>query len=199
MRCDIVSKATGPVYKVAFRRRRKNLTNYAKRLALVKGNVPRLVVRKSSKGILVQFMEFTDKGDRVLASVHSRALAKYGWAPRCNAPTAYLCGLLAGKAAGKKGATSFILDVGMQTPSKGSTIFAALRGAQDAKLATNYTHEMISEERLTGAAIEAYAKKLKSEDAAKYGKLFSSYAKQGFAPENMVAAFKAAKGKIESE
>jgi ribosomal protein L18 len=40
-----MAHATGPVYKVAFRRRRKNLTNYAKRLALVKGSSPRLVVR----------------------------------------------------------------------------------------------------------------------------------------------------------
>jgi len=194
-----VSKATGPVYKVAFRRRRKNLTNYAKRLALVKGNTPRLVVRKSSTGVLVQFMNYSAKGDTVLSSVHSRSLVKYGWAPRCNAPTAYLCGLLAGKMAGKKGVTDFILDVGMQTPSKGATIFAALRGAQDAKLSTNYTDEMIPAERLTGATIEAYAKKLKSEDAAAYTKLYSSYVKQGFAPENMVAAFKAAKAKIESE
>ena len=194
-----MSKATGPVYKVAFRRRRKNLTNYAKRLALVKGDVPRLVVRKSTTGVLVQFMNYSAKGDTVLSSVHSRVLTKYGWAPRCNAPTAYLCGLLAGKMAGKKGATAFILDVGMQTPSKGATIFAALRGAQDAKLATNYTDVMIPEERLTGAAIEAYAKKIKSEGDAAYTKLYSSYVKQGFAPENMVALFKAAKAKIESE
>jgi len=194
-----VGKATGPVYKVAFRRRRKNLTNYAKRLALVKGGSPRLVVRKSSSGVLVQFIDFTAKGDRIIASAHSRSLSKYGWAPRCNAPTAYLCGLLAGKLAGKKGVAGFILDVGMQTPSKGSTVFAALKGAQAAKLSTNYSEEMISEDRLTGAAIEAYAKELKSKDAAKYSKLFSSYAKQGFAPENMVAAFKAAKAKIESE
>ena len=184
---------------MAFRRRRKNLTNYAKRLALVKGNVPRLVVRKSSKGVLVQFMNYSAKGDTVLSSVHSRMLTKYGWAPRCNAPTAYLCGLLAGRLAGKKGATSFILDVGMQTPSRGATVFAALKGAQDAKLSTNYTEEMIPAERLTGATIEAYAKKLKGEGDAKYSKLYSSYVKQGFAPENMVALFKASKAKIESE
>ena len=184
---------------MAFRRRRKNLTNYAKRLALVKGNVPRLVVRKSSKGVLVQFVNYSAKGDTVLSSVHSRMLTNYGWAPRCNAPTAYLCGLLAGRMAAKKGATDFILDVGMQTPSRGATIFAALKGAQDAKLSTNYGEEMIPAERLNGSTIEAYAKKLKSGDAAAYTKLYSSYTKQGFAPENMVALFKASKAKIESE
>ena len=194
-----MGQATGPVYKVAFRRRRKNLTNYAKRLALVKGTAPRMVVRKSSKGVLVQFFEFTAKGDTIIASVRSPLLKQYGWAPRCNSPSAYLCGLLAGKMAGKKGATNFILDVGMQTPSKGATIFAALKGAQDAKLSTNYGAEMIPAERLNGSVIEAYAKKLKSEGDAAYTRLYSSYVKQGFAPENMVALFKAAKAKIESE
>lgn len=191
-----VSEATGPVYKVAFRRRRSNITNYAKRLALVKGNSPRMVVRKSSTGILVQFLEFSGKGDKVLSSVRSPALKEYGWASRCNSPTAYLCGLLAGKMAGKKGVKDFNLDIGMYTPSKGSLVFAALKGATDSGLKTNYTEEMITEDRITGAAIAAYAKALKSSDEAKYKKLFSSYIKENFQPEKMVEKFGEVKGKI---
>lgn len=194
-----MGKATGPVYKVAFRRRRKNLTNYAKRLALVKGMKPRMVVRKSSTGILVQFFTLAQNGDSVLASVHSRFLKQYGWAPRCNAPTAYLCGLLAGKAAGKKGAQEFNLDIGMQTPSKGSVVFAALKGAIDSGLKTNYEQEMIGEDRISGAAIEAYAKSLKASDAAKYDRIYSSYKKENFSPEKITEAFKAVKGKIISK
>lgn len=194
-----MGKATGPVYKVAFRRRRKNLTNYARRLALVKGMKPRMVVRKSSTGVLVQFFDLGAKGDRIIASVHSRFLRQYGWAPRCNAPTAYLCGLLAGKAAGKKGAQEFNLDIGMQTPSKGSVVFAALRGAIDAGLKTNYEEEMITDDRITGAAIEAYAKSLKASDAAKYDRLYSSYKKENFSPEKITETFKAVKEKIISK
>jgi len=196
MERDYVGKATGPVYRVAFRRRRKNLTNYAKRLGLVKGGLPRMVARKSTTGMLVQVFEFTPKGDKVLSSVHSSALRKYGWAPRCNAPTAYLTGLLAGRIAAKAGAKEFNFDAGMQTPSKGSIIFAALRGAIDSGLKTNYTEEMIGEDRVRGEIIAAYAKKLRAEDEGKYKRLFSSYLKENFAPENIAEAFKAAKEKI---
>lgn len=194
-----MAHATGPVYKVALRRRRKSLTNYAKRLALVKGNAPRMVVRKSGRGIVVQFVEFSPRGDRVLACGLSPSLRKFGWAPRCNSPTAYLCGMLAAKAAGKKGVKEFNLDIGMQTPSKGSVVFAALRGAMDAGLKTNYPGGMIEDPRINGSHIEAYAKQLKSADAAKYSKLFSSYIKENFNPEMMVSAFNAAKGKISAQ
>lgn len=196
MRCDIVGQATGPVYKVAFRRRRKNLTNYAKRLALVKGASPRMAVRKSSTGVLVQFLEFSLAGDKVIASAKSPALKHYGWAPRCNAPTAYLCGLLAGKLAAKKGVKAFNLDIGMYTPTKGSLVFAALKGAADAGLSTNYSEEMIADDRITGATIAEYAKSLKASDGKKYDKLFSSYIKEGFDPQKMVESFGSAKGKI---
>ena len=191
-----VSRATGPVYKVAFRRRRSNLTNYAKRLALVKGEAARMVVRKSGRGVLVQFVQFFPGGDRVASSVNSGALSKQGWFPRCNAPTAYLCGLLAGKMALKKGIKEFNLDVGMQTPSKGSVLFAALQGAVDSGLKTNYEGKMTDEARISGAAIAQYAASLKSSDPAKYGRLFSAYLKAGFAPEKMVEAFKSAKAKM---
>ncbi len=194
-----MGKATGPVYKVAFRRRRMNLTNYAKRLALVKGAAPRMVVRKSSTGFLAQVLEFSAKGDKVISQVRSSALKQFGWAPRCNAPTAYLCGLLAGKLAAKKGAKEFNLDIGMYTPSKGSVVFAALKGALDSGLKSNYTEEMITEDRITGAAIAAYAKSLKEKDEPKYKSLFSSYLKENFQPEKMAEKFKEVKAKIGSQ
>ncbi len=181
---------------MAFKRRRQNLTNYAKRLALVKGDAPRMVVRKSTTGVLVQFIDFSAGGDTMIASVRSSALRQYGWSPRCNAPTAYLCGMLCAKMAAKKGAKAFNLDIGMQTPSKGSIVFAALKGAMDASLTTNYGEEMITEGKISGAEIAAYAKSLKASDAAKYSKIFSSYIKEKFEPEKIVEAFSSAKGKI---
>jgi len=192
----IVAQATGPVYKVAFRRRRKNLTNYAKRLALVKGGVPRLVVRKSSKSILVQALTFDAKGDKVLAQAHSRDMKKYGFPARCNSPTAYLCGLLAGRLALKAGAKEFNLDIGMYTPSRGALVFAAARGAIDAGLKSNYTEEMIAEARVNGTTIAEYAKSLKGSDEAKYSRLFSSYLKENFQPEKLAETFAVAKAKI---
>lgn len=191
-----MGQATGPVYKVAFRRRRKNLTNYAKRLALVKGGSPRMAVRKSATGVLVQFLGFSPEGDKVLAQARSPALRQFGWAPRCNAPTAYLCGLLAGKQAAKKGVKEFNLDIGMHTPSKGAVVFAALKGALDSGLKTNYGGEMIEEGRIDGSVIAAYAKSLKSSSPDKYARLFSSYLKEKFEPEKIAEAFGSAKEKI---
>ncbi|MEM4555001.1 MAG: 50S ribosomal protein L18 [Candidatus Anstonellaceae archaeon] len=193
-----MGKATGPTYKVAFRRRRLNLTNYAKRLALVKGGRPRMVVRKSSRGIIVQFIDFSPKGDKVICSAQSKELSAFGWVPHCNSPTAYLVGLLAGKRAKKAGVEDFNLDIGMQTPSKGAVVFAALQGALDAGLSTNYHEKMIDDARIKGGAIAEYAKKLKAENPKKYESIFSSYLKSNFQPENIVSAFEIAKGKIES-
>ncbi|MEM4348134.1 MAG: 50S ribosomal protein L18 [Candidatus Anstonellaceae archaeon] len=193
-----MGKATGPKYKVAFRRRRLNLTNYAKRLALIKGGRPRMVVRKSSRNVTVQFIDFSPQGDKVICSAEGRELLEFGWVPHCNSPTAYLVGLLAGKRAKKAGVENFNLDIGMQTPSKGAVVFAALQGALDAGLSTNYPEKMIDDARIKGEQIAEYAKKLKTENPQKYTSIFSSYLKSNFQPENIVSIFEIVKGKIEN-
>ena len=72
--------ATGPRYRVPFRRRREGKTNYRTRRALVLSRVPRLVVRLSLKNAIVQIIESESIGDKVIVSAHSRELAKtYGW------------------------------------------------------------------------------------------------------------------------
>ncbi len=144
-----MTKATSPIFKVAFRRRREGRTNFAKRLALVKSGKPRMVVRRSNTGIVVQFIEFDPKGDRTLLTVNGRHLAKqYQWQSKRNVWTAYLAGLMAGKLAHKKGVTDFVLDIGMYTPSKGSILFAALKGAADAGLKTPFDKEKVPESKI---------------------------------------------------
>ncbi|MFH1222352.1 MAG: 50S ribosomal protein L18 [Candidatus Micrarchaeota archaeon] len=163
-----MTRAKGPTFDVAFRRRREKRTNYAKRLALVKSGVPRMVVRKSNRYILVQFIEFQSEGDRCLVTVDANKLKKAtGWEARRNSWTAYLAGLLAGKEAMKKGVTNFVLDVGMQTPSKGAVVFAALKGAVDAGLKNTYDEGMVPSAKLANppeklkAAFEGAKSKLR--------------------------------------
>jgi large subunit ribosomal protein L18 len=191
-----MGKATGPVYKVAFRRRRSQLTNYAKRLALVKSASPRMVVRKSNKGIKVQFVSFTPKGDSVLASAHSSLLSKYKWMPKRNSPTAYLTGLLCARLAMKKGVKDFVLDIGLQTPSKGSVVFAALKGALDAGLKSPHDAGMIDARRISGEHISAFAKSAKA--AGTYDKLFAEYKKAGIDAEKISELFTSVKQQISS-
>ena len=81
-----------------FARRRKGVTNYRKRLALLKSGLPRAVVRFTNSKVMVQISDFEGKGDRVLASATSADLEKMGWKnSKTNLPASYLSGKLAAK------------------------------------------------------------------------------------------------------
>ncbi len=139
-----MTRAKGPSYRVYYRRRREGRTNYSKRLALIKSGKTRMVVRRSNKGVVVQFINFDPKGDRTILTVTGAHLSKqYKWPSKRNVWTAYLAGLMAGKLAQKKGVKEFVFDMGMYSPSKGSMIFAALKGAADAGLATSFDESMV--------------------------------------------------------
>ena len=136
-----MAKATGATYAVHFRRRRDGITDYATRLALLKSGKPRMVVRKTNRYVCVQFVEFGEKGDKAITSATSKALSKYGFAGKCNSPSAYLTGMLCAKKAQAKGVKEFVRDIGLQTASKGAVVFSALKGAVDAGLKANFGEE----------------------------------------------------------
>src|SRR3972149_5227263 len=117
--------------KIQFRRRRKQKTNLNKRLALLKSGKTRLVVRRRLNNISVQFINYNKEGDKTIASAFSPELKKYGWNfSNGNIPAAYLTGLLAGFKAKARVKTA-ILDAGLQTSTKGSRIYSALKGVID--------------------------------------------------------------------
>ncbi|PIN98695.1 MAG: 50S ribosomal protein L18 [Candidatus Diapherotrites archaeon CG10_big_fil_rev_8_21_14_0_10_31_34] len=163
-------------YEVKFRRRREGKTDYKKRLALLKGNKPRLVVRKSSKKITAQLIEYKKEGDKVLAHSTSNDLKKFGWKLNTkNLPAAYLTGFLCVSKA--KETKEAVLDIGRNTPVHGSLIFAALKGAVDAKLNIPFDKKALpKEEKINGKEIEKY---LTSIDEEKFKKQFAEYAKKG--------------------
>jgi len=194
-------KATGPLYKVAYRRRRENRTNYEKRLGQIKADAPRLVVRTSNKGIRVQFVAFEQGGDRTRAQAVSDELSEMGWLPQSNTPTAYLVGLLAGKRAKKAKIGGFHVDIGIHTPSKGRILFAAAMGAKAAGLEATIPEgedAMVSESRIKGEHISTYAKELKSTNPAKFGKLFARYAAKNIDVTALPALFEKTKQRVES-
>jgi large subunit ribosomal protein L18 len=189
-----MGKATGPTYTVPFRRRGQNLTNYAKRLALLKSKKPRMVVRKSNRNVLVHFVNYAENGDVTVAAANSKELVKFGWHCSGNTPTAYLTGLLAGKRAKGKGVEEFVLDIGLATPSKGAIVFAAVRGAIDAGLKTKYDEGMVDNSRIRGEHIAKYAESLKGKP--EYDKIFSSYLKANAPPESIPGMFDKVKEEI---
>lgn len=138
------------------KRRRLQKTDYKKRLALLKSGKHRLVVRKSLENIRVQIIGFNAGGDRTTASAFSAELGKLGWKSGTgNTPAAYLTGLLAGTRAKKAGVNEAVFDLGLQTSTKGSRIYAAVKGAIDAGLAIPHSEDIMpSEERIAGKHIQ---------------------------------------------
>jgi large subunit ribosomal protein L18 len=160
--------ATGPRYKVAFRRRREYRTDYYARKRLLRSGESRAVVRRSNRNVSVQFIDFDMGGDMIRASATTKELRKMGWEHSTSTvPAAYLVGFLAGKRALKNGIEYAVLDIGMQNPKYGGVLFAALKGMTDAGMEVPHSEDVIpAEDRILGkhidAGIEAAVNSIKS-------------------------------------
>jgi len=191
--------ATGPSYRVQYRRRREGKTDYKARRALVLSRIPRFIVRGSLKHIIVQIVDAQPEGDKIITSAYSRELTKiYGWQGNCgNLPTAYLTGFLCGLRAVAKGVKKAILDIGLFSPIKGARIFAALKGALDAGVEIPCDKEILPDDkRISGQHIVEYAKNLSSNEQEAYQKQFSQYLKAKLPPEQLPEHFSQVKEKI---
>ncbi len=142
-------------YHVPFRRRRDGKTDYRKRLALLKSDSTRLVVRRSLNHIAVQLVNYIPQGDQVVFTQTSKVLKTMGWTyGTSNIPAAYLVGYLVGKEALKQGISNVVLDIGRIKPVKGSRVFATLKGAVDAGLEIPHGESVLPpEDRLFGRHI----------------------------------------------
>ena len=152
--------ATGARYFVPFRRRREGKTDYYQRTRLVVSDVPRMVVRKTNRHIIIQLVTAHMEGDQTLVAANSAELEKYGYkGSTSNTPAAYLTGMLFAVKAKKAQQESAILDIGLNRATPGARVFAALKGAVDAGLDIPYGEAILpSEERIKGEHIAAYNK-----------------------------------------
>ncbi len=140
---------------IQHKRRRQGKTDYRLRLKLIKSGKPRFVVRKSSNNMICQVVKHNAKGDITMVSSDSRELAGLGWKfHRGNVPAAYLTGFLCGSRAVKNRITSAILDAGLYTSTKGSRIYAAVKGAVDAGMEIPVSKDILpAEGRIMGKHI----------------------------------------------
>ncbi|PSQ21111.1 50S ribosomal protein L18 [Halobacteriales archaeon QS_9_67_15] len=154
--------ATGPRYTVPMRRRREARTDYHQRLRLLKSGKPRLVARKSNKHVTAQLIITGTNGDETVASARSSDLADHGWdGPTGNMPAAYLTGVLAGLRAEEAGLDEAVLDIGLNTPTPGSKVFAVQEGAIDAGLDIPHNDSVLADwSRTRGEHIAEYAAQL---------------------------------------
>ena len=185
------------VFNVPFRRKRQGRTYYRKRLRMLMSNKSRFVVRSSLKNFQASVIEYSAKGDKVLFTVDSKALAKLGWkGDNGNIPSAYLIGALAGKKALEKGIKEAVLDLGFHNSTKGSRRYAALAGAVDAGLSIPFNPEVLpSKDRISGEHIAKYAQHLEKNEQT-YKRQFSNYLKKGLNQADIVKHFNEIKVKI---
>ncbi len=183
--------ATGPRYRVKYRRRREGKTNYKKRTKLLLSRKPRLIIRVSNKRVIAQLAKYEDKGDRVMVTADSTMLQKYGWKGHtANTPSAYLTGYLAGIKAEKEGVEEAVLDIGLATPVKGCKVFAALKGAIDGGVNVSHDPEVFPDDsRIKGDHIAEYYNQASEK--------FSHYEKKGLKPSELPDHFEEIKNKIE--
>ncbi|MCX8194179.1 MAG: 50S ribosomal protein L18 [Candidatus Pacearchaeota archaeon] len=137
--------------KVLLKRRLKYKTDYRRRLKLLKSEKPRLVIRKTNKYIIVQIVKSDESKDFTIAYTNSKELSKFGWNYGFkNLPAAYLTGYLAAKKVLKRNVKEVVVDIGLQSSTKGSRIYAAVKGAIDGGLSLNCSKEMFDESRFKG-------------------------------------------------
>lgn len=174
-------------FETKFKRRQLGKTDYKKRLALVKSNKIKIVVRKTDKQIIAQAVKYNPKGDETLASATSKELDGFGFYGTNNTPSAYLTGLLLGKRMKDKEA---VLDIGRRSPSHGSVIFACLKGVVDAGVSIPHSKEALpSDDRINGTVLEKYA--------IEHADKFKVYEKKGIKVDSITKAFNKAQAEIQ--
>ena len=190
--------AQGSRYKVAFKRRKEGKTNYGARLKLIELDKLRLVVRITNNHVISQIVKVALEGDETLVSAHSNELKKMGWLGSTkNTSAAYLTGFLCGKKALNEGIDEAILDIGLRSPTKGTNIFAVLKGAVDAGLNIPHGSAILpSDERINGEHVAQYAESLTDDEL---NKRFSGYLKNGLSPKDLPDHFGKIKQKIDDE
>ena len=191
--------AKGPIYRVPLRRRREGKTNYYKRREMLKSNSLRVIIRKSTKHMRVQFVEALPNGDTTLISASSIQLSEFNWTVTGgNIPAAYLTGYLAGKKAKKSGITNAILDLGSQRSTKGGRIYAALKGVVDSGIDLPVNESIFpSESVLQGSHIKTISDHIKKEDAKAHKKIYAKYQKAKVTPDKLSTLVKSTKGAID--
>ena len=144
------------------KRRLECKTDYKSRMALLKSGIPRIVIRKTNKHILLQSVESKSAQDSVKLNVSSKDLLKEGLNEKFagslkSVPAAYLTGLLMSKKL-EKG--TYIVDWGLAVNKFGGRISAAIKGLIDGGIDVKANEKIFpSAERISGEHLKEEVKK----------------------------------------
>jgi len=132
--------------KTQKQRRKKFKTDYGKRLKILKGRKPRIVLRKTNKYIIVQYVGSKEAKDKVILGLTSKKLLNYGWPKKFQGslksiPASYLIGFLIGKKIVNEKLEMPIVDFGMIKNVHKTRIYACLKGLIDAEIKLKFNKE----------------------------------------------------------
>jgi large subunit ribosomal protein L18 len=173
-------------YIHTIKRIRQHKTNYRKRAAILIGRHHFITIKVTNQNVLTRLLDPDIKGDKVLATAHSRELVKQGWSGSLNSlPACYLTGILLGKKCLEKNFDSGVLYTGLNPFT--SRVAACLKGIVDAGVHVPASEDSFPEQdRLEGNHIADYAKLLQ-QDRSKYESRFSLLLRNGLKPEDYPA------------
>ncbi len=181
---------------VPFRRKRELRTNYKKRLSMLSGQKPRVVVRFTNQNVVAQLVSFEPTGDKIIVGVDSRKELKVlGWNYSAkNVPASYLTGLLFAKKVLAKGIKEGVLDTGFKQPLKGGKCFAFLKGVVEGGLVVPHDADVVGvvADRLQGKHIEQYVQQVQGKNKGQ----FTQYLKSSGAGKDITKVFEQVKQKI---
>ena len=147
----------GKNQRLKYKRRRTGETDYRRRLKLLRGEMPRAVVRVSNSRVIAQIVAYEKHGDKFVAQTNSAELRNHGWpmdASIKSVPSAYLTCFSLGKKALAAGIDEAVLDIGLAASTRGNRVFSALKGMIDAGPWLPHSEDVLtSEERVNGTHI----------------------------------------------
>ena len=151
--------ARGKRQRRRYTRRSAGLTDYHRRLKLLRGGTPRAVVRITNTQVICQLVSYQEDGDKIISAADGKSLrGKYAWPAKASTksvPAAYCTGYALAKQVQKSGHDEAVLDIGLAASTSGNRVFAALKGMVDGGLSVPHSEKIFpSEERLTGAHID---------------------------------------------
>src|SRR4030043_113716 len=136
--------------KTLKRRKLEGKTDYAKRIKLLSGELPRIVFRKTNRYIIAEYVTSREAQDKVEIGITSKKLKGYGWPDGFEGslksiPCAYLTGLLIGREIIRKKLKTPNDDFGMIKAVKKTKEYAFLKGVFDAGVKINCPKENFPE------------------------------------------------------
>jgi len=143
------------------KRRIEGKTDYKARISLLKSGKARIVVRRTNKYVIGQYVKSKEAKDFISIGVMSKQLLSYGWPENAlgslkSIPASYLTGFLLGKQIiDKEKQTDCIFDIGLQRNIKKSRTYAFLKGIIDAGVKIKAKEDIFPDEkRIKGEAMK---------------------------------------------